>query len=214
MSDRDNEDNLYQHLQQLVAEACSYPPRSMQRRQKLNEIVRMVTNYGKLWHEDTPYYHDALQQTWLYFCRNLEEYNPAQGSIITWINNHLKWRLQDYRQDQQQEKDRTVFSHSPQAENRIDPIDNLPASPEIPPILAETYEWVNTDPERELARIHVQGYPNMTCQVLILRRLPPETPWKAIAQEFGVPLSTAANFYKRECLPRLRKFAQKQGYLE
>ncbi|OKH37423.1 hypothetical protein NIES2119_13960 [[Phormidium ambiguum] IAM M-71] len=213
MSDR-HAHNLHQHLQQLIAEACSYPPKSWQRRRKINQIVQIVTNSGKLWRENTPYYNDALQQTWLYFCRNLEQYNPAQGSVITWLDNYLKWRLQDYRQNQQEEQERIVFSSSLQAENNLDPIDNLPASPDVPLILEETYKWVNADPDGELTKIHAKGYPHLTCQVLILRRLPPETPWKAIAQEFGVPLSTAANFYKRECLPRLRKFAQNQGYLE
>ncbi|MEG4076239.1 hypothetical protein QUA30_26805, partial [Microcoleus sp. Pol14C2] len=42
----------------------------------------------------------------------------------------------------------------------------------------------------------------------------PETPWKNIALEFNLPPSTAPNFYKRECLPRLRNFAKNQGYLE
>jgi DNA-directed RNA polymerase specialized sigma24 family protein len=214
VSDSNGEDNLHQRLQQLVAKALSYPPRSLQRRQTLNEIVRLVTKSGKLWQENTPCYQDALQQTWLYFCRNLEQYNPTQGSVITWLDTYLKWRLQDSRQEQKQEKERTVFCHLPQVEDTIEPIDNLPAAPDIPLILEDTYEWVNSDPDGELARIHVKGYPNMTCQVLILRRLPPETSWRAIAQEFGVPLSTAANFYQRECLPRLRKFAQKQGYLE
>ncbi len=58
-------DNLHQRLQQLVAEARSYPPKSWQRRQKLTEIVRTIVKSGKLWQENTPYYNDALQQTWL-----------------------------------------------------------------------------------------------------------------------------------------------------
>lgn len=206
--------HLHQHLQQLVSEACSYPPRSWQRQQKLNEIVRIVMKSGRFWQKNTPYYQDMLQQTWLYFFRNVEKYNPAQGSVITWLDRYLRWRLQDYRQNQQEEQDRTVLTHPQTTRDSIDLIDNLPAYPEIPPILAETFEWVNADPEGDLARIHIQGYPSMTCQVLIIRRLPPETPWKAIAQEFSVPLSTLANFYRRECLPRLRNFGQKQGYLE
>ncbi len=56
-------DNLSEYLQQLVAEACSYPVRSRQRQRKLNEIVRVVTNSGRLWRDNKPYYHDALQQT-------------------------------------------------------------------------------------------------------------------------------------------------------
>jgi hypothetical protein len=85
---------------------------------------------------------------------------------------------------------------------------------DIPLILEETYEWVATDPDGELSAVQVKGYPHVTCQVILLRRLPPEMTWTAIAQEFGIPLSTVASFYQRECLPRLRKFAQKRGYLD
>ena len=207
-------DNLHQRLQQLVAEARSYPPKSWQRRQKITEIVRIIVKSGKLWQENTPYYNDALQQTWLYLCRNLDRYDPAKGSVITWLDKYLGWRLLDCREEQKQEQERTVVNFPITAEDTIDPIDNLPASPDIPLILAETYEWVATDPDGELRATQVKGYPHVTCQVILLRRLPPEMTWKAIAQEFGLPLSTIANFYQRQCLPRLRKFAQERGYLE
>lgn len=205
--------NLNQQLQQLVAEACSYPAKSLQRRQKLNEIVRVVTRSGKLWKENAPYYNDALQQTWLYFCRNLEQYNPESCSVITWLDNCLKWRLQDLRSSQAKAQARMVSTGIPGTEEINNPVENLPADPDIPTILEETYRWVQTDPDGELRSTHVKDRPDVTCQILILRRLPPETPWKTIAQEFNLPSSTAPNFYKRECLPRLRKFALKQGYL-
>lgn len=73
---------------------------------------------------------------------------------------------------------------------------------------------MQADPHQDLQNVHIRGYPDATCQMIILRRLPPETPWKDIAQEFKLPNSTAPNFYQRECLPRLRKFAYQQGYLE
>lgn len=205
---------LNQHLKTLVAEACSFPPRSLQRRQKLNEIVRVVTKSGKLWRENTPDYKDALQQTWLYFCRNLERYDPTSCSVITWLDNCLKWRLQDFRQAEAKAQVRTA-SHPRQGdEETLDPIQNLPASPDIPAILEETYQWAETDPEGELVSTHVQGRPDVNCQILIQRRLPPETSWKSIAEEFSLRPSTAPNFYQRECLPLLRKFALSQGYLE
>ena len=206
-------DSLDRQLQQLVAEACSYPAKSLQRRQKLNEIVRVVTKSGKLWRENTPYYKDALQQTWLYFCRNPQQYKPASCSVITWLNNCLKWRLQDLRSSVLKEQANTVAGPMPGTEGTTDLVENLPASPDIPPILEETYEWVRIDPDGELTNTHVKGRHDVTCQLLILRRLPPETSWEAIAKEFNLPPSTAPNFYKRECLPRLRKFALKQGYL-
>jgi len=206
-------DALNQQLLKLVALACSYPAKSLQRRQKLTELVRVVMNSGKLWKENTPYYNDALQQTWLYFCRNPEQYNPERCSVITWIDNCLKWRLQDFRSLEAQEQARTVSSPMPGTEETTDMIENLASDPDIPPILEEIYQWAEADPDGELASTHVKGRPDVTCQILILRRLPPETPWKTIAEEFNLPPSTAPNFYKRECLPRLRNFALLQGYL-
>lgn len=205
--------NLNQQLQQLVTEACSYPAKSLQRRQKLNEVVRVVMKSGKLWKENTPYYNDALQQTWLYFCRNLEQYNPESCSVITWLDNCLKWRLRDIHSFQAKEQARTVFSIEPGTEEINNPVENVPAAPSVPEILEETYQWAETDIDGELCSIHVRGRPDVTCQILILRRLPPEALWEDIAKEFNLAPSTAPNFYKRECLPRLRKFALKQGYL-
>jgi len=206
--------NLNQQLQHLVAQACSYPAKSLMRRQKLSEIVRVVMKSGKLWKENTAYYNDALQQTWLYFCRNPEQYNPESCSVITWLDNCLKWRLQDFRSREAQIQAKTIPLFSLEIENTTGAIENLPAAADIPPILQETYQWASTDPDNDLASTHVKGRPEVTCQILILRRLPPETPWKNIAKEFNLPLSTAPNFYKRECLPRLRNFALRQGYHE
>ncbi|AUB42036.1 DNA-directed RNA polymerase specialized sigma subunit, sigma24 family [Nostoc flagelliforme CCNUN1] len=206
--------NLNQQLQDLVAEACSHPAKSLMRRQKLSEIVRVVMKSGKLWKENTAYYNDALQQTWLYFCRNPEQYNQESCTVLTWLNNCLKWRLQDFRSREAQIQAKTVPLSSLSIENITGAIESLPATDDIPPILQETYQWVFTDPDNDLASTHVKGRPEVTCQILILRRLPPETPWKNIAKEFDLPPSTAPNFYKRECLPRLRNFAIKQGYHE
>ncbi|MBD2533355.1 sigma-70 family RNA polymerase sigma factor [Nostoc flagelliforme FACHB-838] len=206
--------NLNQQLKHLVAEACSYPAKSLMRRQKLSEIVRVVMKSGKLWKENTAYYNDALQQTWLYFCRNPEQYNPESCSVITWLDNCLKWRLQDFRSRETEIQAKTVPLSSLEVENTTNTVESLPAATDIPPILEETYQWAFTDPDNDLASTHVKGRPDVTCQILILRRLPPETPWKNIAKEFDLPPSTAPNFYKRECLPRLRNFALRQGYHE
>jgi DNA polymerase III psi subunit len=205
--------DLNQQLQELAIQARLNPAKSLKRRQKLNEIVRLVTKSNKLWQENTPYYKDALQQTWLYFCRNIEQYDPSRCSVITWLNNCLKWRLQDYCKAEAKKRATTISPSQSTTGEIIDPINKISASPEMPPILEETYQWVQTDLDQELRNTHVKGHPNVTCQILILRRLPPEVPWKDIAQEFNLPLSTAPNFYKRECLPRLRNFARRQGYL-
>jgi hypothetical protein len=64
-----------------------------------------------------------------------------------------------------------------------------------------------------LCRTHIAGRPEVNAQVLILRRLPPEASWKELSAEFNLPISTLSSFYQRQCIPRLRKFGESEGYL-
>lgn len=197
-------------LRLLVRETCQHPPQSIDRQIGLTRIVRAIAKSGKLWWEDTPYYEDALQQTWLYFCRNLCEanttdpYDPNLSSVTTWLDSYLKRRLRDYREELHKPKYQSI-----DREKMPMPV----ASPPVPPILEEVKEWVSADPEGELHRTHIRGHPEITCQVLILRRLPPRSSWEELSKEFNLPVTTLNSFYRRQCFPRLRKFGESQGYL-
>jgi len=215
-------ERLEEQLHQLVTEACSHRPGSAERQKYLTRIIRLITN--KLWKETTPYYQDALQQTWVYFCHNIcegktgEPYNPNRSTVITWLNVYLKRRLQDFYIDNQKEKSQTLPRNAQNLEKihghqTIDPIEDLPANPDVPPLLEEVRLWVETDSKGELRQTHITNHPELTCQILILRRLPPETSWKDLAAEFNLSISTLSSFYQRQCLPRLRKFGELEGYL-
>ncbi|MBD0343862.1 MAG: sigma-70 family RNA polymerase sigma factor [Coleofasciculus sp. Co-bin14] len=214
-------DGMDEQLRQLVTEACKHRPGSAERQKNLTKIIRLVSN--KLWKENKPYYQDALQQTWVYFCQNIcegktgEPYNPSRGSVITWLNFYLKRRLQDFYLDDKKQQARTASGQSQGLGSTdaqsIDPIDKLAAEPDVPLLLEEVKRWVETDPEGELRRIHISNRPDVTCQLLILRRLPPEESWKALAAELNLTISTLSSFYQRQCLPRLRKFGELEGYL-
>ena len=99
-------------IQILVAEACCHPVGSAKRQKCLTQIIRQVST--QLWHETVPYYQDALQQTWIYFCQNLCEaktgnaYDPEKAGVVTWLNAYLKRRLQDGHIAHQAAKKRTV----------------------------------------------------------------------------------------------------------
>ena len=207
-------DSLRDTLNRLVAEAISYPRSSSKRQKKLNELVRLVSKSGKLWRENVPYYNDALQQMWLYFCRNVEKYNPSRSSVITWLNYRLKWELQECRFKEENKKGKFHRPYIREDGQTIDLLESLPAPPDNPlSILESTIEWVETDPEGKLKSVHIQNRPDLTCQILIRYRLPPETSWEKLKVEFGVPISTLASFYKRQCIPLLQKFGESQGYL-
>lgn len=204
-------------LAQIVSEACEYPPGSRERQKRLTQIIRLVNS--KLWKEDTPYYEDALQETWIYFCQNICEgktarpYDPYKASVITWLNNYLKWRLKDGYIKKEKQKKQTASVRVDENNKIIDPIDNLPTRPNTPPILAEIEKWVLSDPEHKLQRTYLDSHPEITCQVLILKRLPPETPWKTLAAEYKISAGTLSSFYQRKCKPLLREFSKSQGYI-
>ena len=208
-----------QQLRNLVKEVCEHPPGSIKRQRGLTQIIRLTM--PKLWREASPYYADAVQQTWVYFCQNICEgktgaqYDPSYGSVATWLNAYLKRRLQDGFIGQQKQQASQALSRSrlSEAEEMPDPIENLAAEPDVPPILESVKAWVEADTSGELRRTQIEGRPAITAQVLILRRLPPETSWKELAIEFGLSVSTLSSFYQRQCLPRLRKFGESEGYL-
>jgi DNA-directed RNA polymerase specialized sigma24 family protein len=216
-------DRVEEQVQRLVTEACGHPAGSRPRQRNLTRLIRLIAN--KLWKENTPYYEDALQQTWVYFCQNIcegntgEAYNPSRGSVLTWLNTYLKRRLQDFYIETKKQQATRFMGRQRQLgrdedSETADPLDNFPASPDPPPLLEEVRAWAETDQTGELRRTRLQDHPQVTAQILILRRLPPETSWKALAAELGVPASTLSSFYQRQCLPCLRKFGESEGYIE
>ncbi len=204
----------------LVAEACSYLPGRVKRQKTLTKIIRLISS--KLWREDTPYYQDALQQTWVYLCQNLcqsntsEAYNPSNGSVITWLNAYLKQRLQDlYLEQIQQANPGSANTHILELGqvNETSDQEYLKANPDVSSLLEDVTTWVETDPKNELRCIYIEGHPEITCQELLRRRLPPVNSWKNLAAEFQLPISTLSSFYQQYCIPRLSEFDAAKWYL-
>lgn len=210
-------ENISKTLAKLVQEACEYPPGNRERQKRLTQIIRLVNK--KLWKENTVYYEDALQETWVYFCQNVCEgktakpYDPEQATVVTWLNNYLKWRLKDGFIKREKQRQQLAPVKIDQNNQSFDPVANLPANPDVPPLLEEIEAWVLQDPEHKLRQIYLDKHPEITCQLLILSRLPPETPWKTLAEQYGISAGTLSSFYQRKCKPLLRDFSKSQGYI-
>ena len=215
-SDHSSDQPLSHRLKQLVAQTCQHPKGSPQRQKGLTQLIRLLTN--RLWRDSAPYYPDALQQTWIYFYLNLCEpttcraYDPDIATPVTWLNAYLKWRLKDLEAAKKRDQRTTVSASSLSCEDgSLDPIDRIAAQPDIPPLLEKTRAWAESDPNLE--QIHISNHPTVTAKALILRRLPPETPWKTLSAEYGIPIGTLSSFYQRQCLSKLRDYGKSQGYL-
>lgn len=206
-------------LKKLIQETCQHPHGSQPRQRGMTLLIRRIT--PKLWHTSEAYYADALQQTWIYFCRNLCEattgkaYDPDVATPVTWLNAYLKHRLKDFQIAENRKRATTISESSLRGgdDNSLDPIARLPAPPDIPSWLEQVRAWAESDPDGELKSTCVSKHPEVTVQLLILKRLPPETPWKIISADYGISVGTLSSFYQRQCLTRLRAFGKSQGYL-
>jgi hypothetical protein len=212
-------EQLSESLLQLVKQACQHPPGSKERQKNLTKIIRLVST--QLWRENSSYYEDALQETWFYFCRNICEgltakpYDAERASVVTWLNNYLKWRLKEGYLKAEQQKQQRVFTRIHDNNPITDVVDNLPAptNRESSFLLDEIKQWVLTDSQNKLRQIYLKDQPQITAQALILARLPPEIPWKTLAAEYGVTVGTLSSFYQRKCKPLLREYSKSQGYI-
>lgn len=206
--------NNHLKLTNLVVETCQHPQGSLERQRGLNKLIRIIQRSGKIWRDSSPDYEDALQQTWLYFCRNLCEaitaksaYAPNKASITTWLNNYLRPRLLDLRIEMQR---RQVTFFNNEKEGGRDIIDEIPAS-ESEPVAGEDLlilvcTWIENDPEGMFRRTYIRDRPDANAQFLCLRILPYGKPnWQNLSTELGISVSTLSSFYTRKCIPLLKE---------
>jgi hypothetical protein len=213
-------------LLKFYEEACQHPPRSLQRRRILNHMVALIVKSKRLWYERCDVYEDALQDSLVFFCRNLCEpdtgkpYDPSRAKIITWVNFYLKWRIHQLMMRQEGRPGRVSPWRGENGE-MIDPLDLVPAPEPTPSVLDAILEWVQTDPTGMLHSTHLRERPHVNCQFLLLRRLPPETHWQKIADEVNarfpkqpkVGIAALSTLYRRKCLPMLKDYLDAQGLI-
>ncbi len=201
------------YLHQLVLEARKYPLGNLKRQQCLTQAMRLMEQSDQLWHEDTPYYEEALLHTWRYFGHNIgdvptkKKRDLESSSVIAWFNRSLKSHLRNYAGAWQTQPDPVNTQNSnPTGETQktATPIGAKPNQS----FLEKTRKWVESDLDGELRRNHILNRPEVNCQVLILRRLPPVTSWGQLSAEFDLDVSKLSEFFQRQCLPRLSKFGE------
>jgi DNA-directed RNA polymerase specialized sigma24 family protein len=209
-------------LSNLLLEAREYPVGSPQRQQRLTYVIRQMQRSGKIWRDyqiSVDQYNEALQQTWVYFCQNLNSYDPTRANPLTWFNCILKFRIKDLRRKTIEEERRIHqnFVNDSTGEAAIDLIDRLPApdANKAEQMLNDLLTWLNQE-RSTLEQKSIRNHAAINVYTLIARRLPTEhqVSWQTLSQEFGVSVPTLSSFYQRQCIPLLREFSQVQGWLE
>jgi hypothetical protein len=214
---------LNDQLVSLIEEARNHEPNSrdprvrFQRRRALNCLISLMQQSGRLWRGggsvEAGDLAEAESRTWLFFCRNLTEYDASQSSVIHWYNTNLRYRLLDVYREKKADWDRFVppildedgqpmFAHDPAA------------PPECPDILAHIYQWLEEN-WAKFEAIHMRDRPHINCYCLIRARLPDQDiPWQDLANQLDARLSSLSGFYQNKCWPLLQEFGEKHGYLD
>lgn len=215
---------LYQEFDSLVTQICQESSNPWKKKRLLNQLITKMQNSGLIWknHKNEPFYQDALQEQWEFFCSNLCEcrtgtqYDRDRGSVITWFNYYFKRRLQNWasrvNRDNSRRDDREEFLEDG---TPIDRIDTLSAEDETHIIECiqcfETVQnWIETNPEGIL-NAHIRGQHDLTCQV-ILRSLLSGKTFTQMAAEYGCAYQTIYGFWKNKCRSHVQEFRENHDY--
>jgi hypothetical protein len=222
-------------LQQRLADVLAAPPQSAARAKAMGQFLRLVMHLpgiNRVNHQD---YLLALNQTWEWMSRNIDEFKPSTNSLerdlSVWINGYLYWRIRDLyasastKQPQvslneeifEGETYLDLLSESGFSNLTLGTLDDsiyLLQQQEYRKIATQIETWIQFDPDRKLQSCHPRGCDRCHCQILSYRLIikdPPDS-FTDIAKDLDIPYQTLVSHWKRSCLKILQAQAQNLGY--
>ncbi|AOX00227.1 hypothetical protein BJP34_12885 [Moorena producens PAL-8-15-08-1] len=203
----ERQQQLALEAQKLAIEAQQHSPKSRGRRLALTRLIQIIQASGRLSRRryDTPQevYDEALQETWWYLCRNIDNYQP-RGPVINWINSVLKWRLIDAKKRHTKggkECSLDAPINSSDGGKGMTYLDTV-AQPEDTPLPSQLIrQCIEEDSDGLFASKHVKGHPKANFRTIALLYLDRKS-WQQTAVEVGLKpkqASTVQGFYWRCC---------------
>ncbi|MGJ3251891.1 MAG: sigma-70 family RNA polymerase sigma factor [Elainellaceae cyanobacterium] len=204
-----NESNdLEGQLKQLAMDAQQHPPKSRERQRSLTKLLRLIQRSGKLAKPrlgqfQTFYgeiYAEAQQRLFLFVCDRIDDYSPARGEVLQWINFLMTRRF--FIEASRDFMPTLPKGLDPKLVRRLS-IDELDrhnpneVNPHLVPLpTQQILQCLEEDPEGLFAGCHVVGWPNATFQVIAMRKLSGYT-WHEISSELRININTLSSFYQR-----------------
>ncbi|MGQ4649533.1 hypothetical protein [Lyngbya aestuarii] len=92
------------HLQQLALAAQQYKPKTPEWQYALRELlyaIRLSGRLSRLYSRQVTadVYADAVNQTLLFVCQNVNKYEPSKGRFMAWVNYRLDMSLRETKQE-------------------------------------------------------------------------------------------------------------------
>lgn len=218
--------NLYQHcdgsetdkkLCQLILAACEYPENSIKWRKIIHCLLFELQNLPGLLKSSHPDYLEALNQTWQWFVKNLNTFDPRCSSIaaslLIWINRHLGYQILALYNKHNSSRFVSLDNVLPNIEGKLVTSEGIEGyiekfqQKELQNFALMIQLYIETDPEAKLRQCHPRNYPDCNCQLLGKYLFLQEKPAKisAIARELNINVQTIHSFWKRKGFPLLQK---------
>jgi DNA-directed RNA polymerase specialized sigma24 family protein len=163
------------------------------------ELTNKIDNLPKPQTDASKYiYEEALQETYLYICKNIDRYQPEKGSIMGWFVfilkmrkitafNLINWGIM------------STYTYTNDGVE-LDLCDIY--TPDANPLPSEKLlAFIKEDPEGLLQRALFNNNANANFQAILLKKIEEDKSWEEIAQEFksGATHGPLYSFYTRCC---------------
>jgi len=203
-------DEFDRRLQAIAQKAQNTRAQSRERQQALNSLIDEITRSNQLGHPQRgnwpanvyrDLYDEAVSGTFQKICETIDEYK-SEHPVMAWVNNMLRYEFLNVVGEHQNQKKRNVSILSlEEIDLDSSPTETIDDNGEL------VRQFLTDDPENILRAEHIRGRPDVTFQSIAWAKYVEDQTWESISQTMGIPVSTLANFFKRN----LRKF---QSYFD
>ncbi len=202
-------------LEDLAIEAKRLPPKSAARQSALTELIEGIEKQltpNKKQGLEADIYEEAMQELFLYICKNIDRYNPEKP-VINWVRFILK-RLKFHVFNFVTQKGEVIsgdvtFTDEETGKTLLD-IYQIPDINPLPSV--ELVNIIKEDPERLFQNKLFKNNPRANFRAIALMRLD-QMPWQDIVNDLGIGNTTGpvSTFFQRCCVQFKPKF---QEYLQ
>ncbi len=194
-----------QQLQQLALQVQQHPLGTTARRIIVSKLIDRIYRSRRL---TRPYqgqfqgvyediYQEAVQNLFLYICKNLDKYDPERGLFMTWVNMLLSKRFFKEAIPKIIGKANEINLESSVLENLGDfAVEEREEKDDYIMNFKKIRRYIELDPKGIFRQAQIKKYPQANFREIAIKRWSGIS-WKEISDEFKIPIATLSNFYQR-----------------
>jgi hypothetical protein len=212
-------------INRIAQEAQQALPGSKERRLLLNLLVEAIQITDGFSHPYRSYssfspdfyeyiYKEAIQETLLYICQHIDQYNPNHN-VMAWVNFLLPKRFSDAQNKYMKQgitklpKILRNITNGNQSEGRIvffnnaETLERFWKKEEAVSSSQELRNFIEEDPDGVFSKAHIVGRPDVNFKVMMLEKVWGGKTWEYLAQQWQIDsIQTLSCFFNRS----LKKF--------